>query len=358
MLKDSLKDWGQYIATHLMYRCWGKVCVLGTLSELGESQVNFKDYLLSENMPDKILRLKANLDKKSCEVIDLCLLRMNNDPLFHGYRPFKEETLVSPKNYLTKEERVDVRQFLHSLPYLRKKYRLPRFEHLPEVFKSHNGLAFLPQEILNYIRGKDFIDGGAYIGDSAIILNEYAPSKIYSFDISTQNAERYRETLLKNHITPERFELVIAGLHEKDQDGTALLQGDIASSIYQKESPPSAFPLMKLDTFRKKRNLQIGFIKLDIEGTEINAIRGATQTLCEDKPVLAIAMYHDPISFFELKPYLESLNLDYELRIRTLRAPGYPGLPISHTNYGLIHMFSLSEVYLLAFPKGLSESHE
>ena len=57
-------------------------------------------------------------------------------------------------------------------------------------------------------------------------------------------------------------------------------------------------------------------IKLDTESCEADIIKGAVNVLRKDKPVLAIAMYHTPIDFFELKTQLENLNLGYKFMIR------------------------------------------
>lgn len=321
---------------------------------MGEGITSFKDYLISHNIPDEISELKKNLDASSCETVDLCIQRMNHDPQFHGYRPNREETLVSPRNYLTEDEQKEAREFLQKLPGIRKKYKLPRYEHLPEVFMSRNGLIFLPPAVLEYMKGKDFIDGGAYIGDSALILSEYAPRKIFSFDIFDKNAKMFRKTLLKNHVPQEMFELVISGLYDRDQDGVASVAGNGGgTSLYAEGTNLCSFPLKKLDTFRSERNCRVGLIKLDIEGSEPNAIRGAVKTIQEDRPVLAIAIYHNPESFFQLKPFLESIVPNYEFQIRKLRVPGYPGLPFTHADWWLLHMYSLSEIYLLAYPREL-----
>ena len=46
---------------------------------------------------------------------------------------------------------------------------------------------------------------------------------------------------------------------------------------------------------------KVGLIKSDTESFETNIIRGASQIIQRDKPVLAIAIYHTPLDFFKLK---------------------------------------------------------
>ncbi len=73
---------------------------------------------------------------------------------------------------------------------------------------------------------------------------------------------------------------------------------------------------MTLDDFVQTHNLSVGLIKLDIDGFEMQAIRGALHTLKTQRPVIISAIYHTPEEYYELKPYLESLNLGYEFKLR------------------------------------------
>lgn len=60
----------------------------------------------------------------------------------------------------------------------------------------------------------------------------------------------------------------------------------------------------------------IGLIKIDTEGFETYIIKGAQKIIQRDKPVLAIAIYHTPKDFFELKDIILSFNPDYKFMIR------------------------------------------
>ena len=55
----------------------------------------------------------------------------------------------------------------------------------------------------------------------------------------------------------------------------------------------------------------VSFIKMDIEGAETNALRGAEQTLRNCKPKLALSIYHSLEDFHAIPAYLDSLNLGY-----------------------------------------------
>jgi hypothetical protein len=70
-------------------------------------------------------------------------------------------------------------------------------------------------------------------------------------------------------------------------------------------------------------------------------VKGAQKTLSKFRPVLSVAIYHNPIEFFEVKPALEQLLTNYTFLIRKLS---------SQVKFNQIH----SEVVLLGYPKELT----
>ena len=58
------------------------------------------------------------------------------------------------------------------------------------------------------------------------------------------------------------------------------------------------------------------FIKMDIEGAEPKALRGAQRILKEDAPLLAICLYHDIVHQWELPLFIHEVNPDYKLYFR------------------------------------------
>ena len=295
------------------------------------------DYMLENNMPEKVAALRCGLDAESNAAIDRFFKYMTILPenWWWQYKVRREFVIDSR---VTSEESTLMKTFEANLGQYRQDYILDEDIRCADVFLEHTGLAHANQAIKNYITGKDFIDGGAYIGDSALVyIKNYHPKKVWSFEISEKIAVRYRNVMLMNGIGEDKYELVQAGLSHEKQTVMFNDDGNMGTSL--SKAGESKVDLVDLDSFAKERRLNVGFIKCDVEGAGVDALRGMRETIQRDRPVLMLAIYHGPIEFFETKPLLEEIvkDLDYKMMIKKYHP--YPDMEI--------------DIVLFAYPKEL-----
>lgn len=178
-------------------------------------------------------------------------------------------------------------------------------------------------------RGTAFVDGGCY--DCADCLrfakwcdNQY--SKIFAFEPDAKNYEVCKRVSEEKKISD--LELIRAGLGKENTTVMFAAAGGTESHTINTSDvdnrnfdyvdfstvPMEEISIVALDNVVGKT--KVGFIKLDVEGEEYNALVGARETLLRDKPFLAICLYHKQGDMLATMDYLRELVPEYHFCIR------------------------------------------
>lgn len=313
-VKQSSKSWWNKHknATQKFY-------ILGVVSTLGGS---FKEYLLKNNMKEKIELLKAGLDKSSIKVVDNVLTKILHLPDSEYGKVYFAKNRDMEEKFGTEEGKKLRLFFFKNLEMYKNKYKLVRPKYNMEVFFYDHGLFFANQKIREYIKNKDFIDAGAYFGDSALVFMKYSPKKVYSFEMSAKNSIDYLKTMQLNNIPEDKYELVQCAVLDSRKTIHIDDSGRIGTNLFQQGN--QKVECIDIDSFAKEKNLKIGFIKADVEGSDLEALLGMKETIQRDRPVISISNYHNPEQFFEMKPLLDEMtkDLNYEITIEDQKPHG------------------------------------
>ena len=171
---------------------------------------------------------------------------------------------------------------------------------------------------LDSVRNKDIIDAGGYVGDTALLFSSYTDKSIHVFEASPSNMDIIRETIRLNQL--ENIVPVSKALGEKSGTATFSL-GERNSCNSLVERPGYNYPnhievpVITLDDYVRENNLEVGLIKVDIEGGEQLLLKGAVETIRTQHPILLISIYHSANDFFEIKPMIEKMCDKYTFRI-------------------------------------------
>ena len=186
-----------------------------------------------------------------------------------------------------------------------------------EVLIYQHGLVFFRQQISGYVKDRVFIDAGACIGELIPALLEYFPRKIYAFEPSRVNGERFIREMKKRGISQERVELVRAGLGK--EEGLLALDDCGGSGQMLTEEGKDRCRIMALDDFVSEKNISsVGLIKADVEGMGLELLKGAIGTIRRDRPVLSLAAYHNVDELLGQYAYLSSELENYHFELRDL----------------------------------------
>ena len=108
------------------------------------------------------------------------------------------------------------------------------------------------------------------------------------------------------------IKLYNAGLWSEDKTLYFERMGNAGSRIV-KEKTETSIKTVALDNCVSG---PVTFIKMDIEGAELEALKGSREIIKKYRPRLAISAYHKKEDLVELPLYIKELVSDYKLYIR------------------------------------------
>lgn len=135
-----------------------------------------------------------------------------------------------------------------------------------------------------------YVDCGAYIGDT---FNEYCrfnanPCRAYLYEADPENAKTL--SLLAQKYKDTQFHFINKGVYKKSCNLFFVAGKKISS--YLSEDYISGSMKMETVSIDDSIDEDVSFIKMDIEGSEKNAILGAKRHIESTYPKLAICVYH------------------------------------------------------------------
>jgi len=158
-----------------------------------------------------------------------------------------------------------------------------------------------------------FIDCGGYTGDTADAFIEALQKRnietyqeIISFEPDNENIIKMKERKLKKHKCMQMCVGDRAGFIFFEEKGSA-------TSVIS-ESGKNSVPINTIDNVMNGE--MVTFIKMDIEGSELEALKGAEGTISTYHPTLAISIYHKKEDLYEIGKYIHSLCDTYKFYIR------------------------------------------
>jgi len=241
----------------------------------------------------------------------------------------QEENLQIEK-FINGKVQKDSAGFFHLKLHDENEYILPIKYFAPDVFVRHYGLKELSDELKNYITGKDFLDLGAFYGDTCLIFSNYKPRRIYAYEPVKSTFDLMIETLHKNNIdivvpinkgVGEEKDIITIFSNDSDAAASSIVYNQGSNS--QDKISEEQIEIVTIDEECKDR--KVGLIKMDVEGYEYYAIKGGIKTIQRDKPILLISIYHTAKDFFEIPPMIRSVCPDYLFRYMDIS----PSTPIT-----------------------------
>lgn len=160
--------------------------------------------------------------------------------------------------------------------------------------------------------GDTVIDGGGCWGDTALYFADRTgpTGRVRTFEFEPDNLELLRGNLASNPELAVRIEIDARALWDRAGDELALAGNGPATTL--QVGGDLRVETATIDALGVDR---VDFIKLDIEGAELSALRGARATLLRDRPRLAVSLYHRPEDWTTIPRYLADLGVGYRFSL-------------------------------------------
>lgn len=197
--------------------------------------------------------------------------------------------------------------------------------------------------------GDVFLDIGANIGYFSLLVANNSPSvKVISFEPVAGLFQNMNENISLNNI--KNIATVNAATGEITEEKELFISAPDnlgMSSFHQPENYSGKKESVKVvaidDWFKTSGLSKIDVIKLDVEGSELAALKGMKEVLQKQKPVLIVEVNPETLSMFNLKPsdiydYLKQLNFEGFLILENARLERLDHVEINQTtNVLFIH---------------------
>jgi FkbM family methyltransferase len=175
-------------------------------------------------------------------------------------------------------------------------------------------------EEMRFNKDEVFIDCGAYCGDTINDFFKYCREykKIIAFEPDPSNFD----ALSKKYGNNPKIDLINTGVYDKNgvikfaafgTGGSHITDGACLNDFGTNVVGGDAIQVRVIDGLNLEK---VSFIKMDIEGVELNALKGAEKTILRNKPKLAICIYHSNEDMIRIAEYIHDLVPEYKLYVR------------------------------------------
>lgn len=175
------------------------------------------------------------------------------------------------------------------------------------------------KRLIKVKEGDVVIDGGGCWGDTALYFAHEVKKtgRVFSFEFVASNVSIFNQNIQLNPDMSGRISLVQQPLWSEPGLPIYVLDNGPASRIsFEKIDGATVLSTTTIDSLLTDNKIEVvNFLKLDVEGAELNVLKGAEKSIRLFKPTLAVALYHRVEDFYTIPQWISSLDLGYRFYI-------------------------------------------
>jgi FkbM family methyltransferase len=177
---------------------------------------------------------------------------------------------------------------------------------------------YFPLNLFSLSENEVFVDCGAFDGNDSINFTKFTNNKYTRIVMFEPNKENFGNIQKRvPYLSDSRITVENYGVWSTKT--TLKFQNDSASStiISDNDNSDENVDVISLDEYFKDKPAteQPTFIKMDIEGAEIEALKGSQNIIREFTPKLAICVYHKIADMYEIPELIRSINPNYKMSL-------------------------------------------
>jgi FkbM family methyltransferase len=189
---------------------------------------------------------------------------------------------------------------------------------------GHNSYIF-DTSLFSFTDTEHFVDGGAYRGESFEYLfprdRSALEGSVHAFEPDPVNMAYCRAKALE--LCGSDFESRIRLDPSALWEGTGTLQfapvdymGRVGSHVLMSNANSSSGPVVSVVGLDEVLDRPPTFIKLEVEGAETWALRGAVRNITRHRPKLCVGIYHRPLDLLHVARFIEEVQVGYRIFLR------------------------------------------
>ena len=188
-----------------------------------------------------------------------------------------------------------------------------KFDYLDKLWIKEQ---YYVDEIVRFNEINSFVDCGAYNGDSYIEflrayeshMHEQYVGKAFLFEADNRNFELLEKNTSKDH------RAISYNLGVSDKEDILFFNNGNTTSSRLSDRGVNEIRCNSIDNLLSDQH--VGFIKMDIEGSELAGIRGAKSVIQREHPQLAICVYHKIDDLITIPQEIKQMWDGYKIFLR------------------------------------------
>ncbi len=301
---------------------WGKsICGVEVLSpavaaEKFSQNATFVITIWGTNSTERYEQRKNQLLNLNClRVIPFGILYWKYSDIFLPYKFLdKPQKILKNAQYIHKvfnllADDESKKEYLAQL----KLRVLMDFESMPSPVAHKQYFAF---DLFSLIKDEVFVDCGAYNGDTIKDLINYRNSSFSQIIAIEPDPDNYE--MLNNYVSslsdPIKKKVLLMPFGVSDYHKKIKFNAMGTESSCVSKDGDIEIECIALD--EALGQIQPTFIKMDIEGEELDALKGAQKIIKRKTPILTISLYHLIDDFWQIPLYINSLSDKYKFFLR------------------------------------------